>query len=173
MMTSDPAMGPETGGAQASKHSQRSAARLAAVQALYQMEMGGMDADTVILEFISERFGHEIDGEEYPAADQKLFADLVRGVVTHQMEIDPLVARTVSEDWALARLDATLRALIRTATYELMMRGDIPVKVVLSEYIDIAHAFFSGDEPGFANGVLDRVARLVRPKSFGGNEQKR
>jgi N utilization substance protein B len=128
--------------------------------------------DSVILEFISDRFGHEIDGEEYLAADQKLFADLVRGVVSHQREIDPLVAQTISEGWSLARLDATLRALIRTATYELMARQDIPVKVVLSEYIDIAHAFFSGDEPGFANGVLDRVARQVRPEAFGAHEPK-
>jgi transcription antitermination protein NusB len=171
-MAAAPAITPDAGGAPHSKRSGRSAARLAAVQALYQMEMGGSDVETVILEFISERFGHEIDGEEYLAADQKLFADLVRGVVAHQLEIDPLIARTVSADWSLARIDATLRALIRTATYELMARQDIPVKVVLSEYINIAHAFFSGDEPGFANGVLDRVARLVRPGAFGANEPK-
>lgn len=168
-MAAAPVTTPDAGGPPHSKSSGRSAARLAAVQALYQMEMGGSDVETVILEFISERFGHEIDGEEYLAADQKLFADLVRGVVAHQLEIDPLIARTVSADWSLARLDATLRALIRTATYELMARQDIPVKVVLSEYINIAHAFFSGDEPGFANGVLDRVARLVRPEAFTAN----
>ncbi len=158
-----------SGGPQ-SKRAGRSVARLAAVQALYQMELSGAGAEAVILEFMSDRFGHEMDGEEYLAADQKLFAELVRGVVARQMEIDPLVARTVSVDWALPRLDATLRALIRAATWELMARADIPVKVVLSEYIDIAHAFFSGDEPGFANGVLDKVARLVRPEAFGGHE---
>lgn len=172
-MTATPTMTPETSGSPQSKRSGRSVARLAAVQALYQMELSGTDVETVILEFISDRFGQEIDGEEYLAADQKLFAELVRGVVARQMEIDPLVARTVSEDWALPRLDATLRALIRTATYELMARTDIPVKVVLSEYVDIAHAFFSGDEPGFANGVLDKVARIVRPQSFGGHEPGR
>ncbi len=171
-MAAAPAITPDAGDPPQSKRSGRSAARLAAVQALYQREMGGSDVDTVILEFIGERFGHEIDGEEYLAADQKLFADLVRGVVAHQLEIDPLIARTVSADWSLARLDATLRALIRTATYELIARQDIPVRVVLSEYVDIAHAFFSGDEPGFANGVLDRVARLVRPGAFGANEPK-
>ncbi len=172
-MTATPVMTPEKNSASQSKRSGRSVARLAAVQALYQMEMSGADVETVILEFMSDRFGQEIDGEEYLAADQKLFAELVRGVVARQMEIDPLVARTVSEDWALARLDATLRALIRTATYELMGRADIPVKVILSEYIDIAHAFYSGDEPGFANGVLDKVARIVRPQSFGGHEPGR
>ncbi|MEQ1888997.1 MAG: transcription antitermination factor NusB [Alphaproteobacteria bacterium] len=172
-MTAAPTATPETSGLQQSKRSGRSVARLCAVQALYQMEMGGSDAETVILEFMSERFGQEIDGEEYLAADQKLFAELVRGVVARQMEIDPLVARTVSADWALPRLDATLRALIRTGTFELMARTDIPVKVVLSEYVDIAHAFFSGDEPGFANGVLDKVARIVRPQSFGGHEPGR
>lgn len=172
-MTAAPVMTHEKNSASQSKRSGRSAARLAAVQALYQMEVGGADVETVILEFLSERFGQEIDGEEYLAADQKLFAELVRGVVAWQFEIDPLVARTVSADWALPRLDATLRALIRTAAYELMARMDIPVKVVLSEYIDIAHAFFSGDEPGFANGVLDKVARIVRPQSFGGHEPGR
>lgn len=166
-------MTPDKNGSSQSKRSGRSAARLAAVQALYQMELSGADVDTVILEFISDRFGQEIDGEEYLAADQQLFAELVRGVVARQMEIDPLIARTVSADWALPRLDATLRALIRTATFELMARTDIPVKVVLSEYINIAHAFFSGDEPAFANGVLDKVARIVRPQSFGSHEQGR
>lgn len=172
-MTAAPTKTPDDTGSPQSRRSGRSAARLAAVQALYQMEVGGTDVETVILEFMSERFGQEIDGEEYLAADQKLFAELVRGVVARQLEIDPLVARTVSADWALPRLDATLRALIRTATFELMARTDIPVKVVLSEYIDIAHAFFSGDEPGFANGVLDKVARIVRPQAFGGHEPGR
>ena len=172
-MTAAPTRSPDASTPQHTRRVGRSVARLAAVQALYQMELGGSDVDTVILEFMSERFGQEIDGEEYLAADQKLFAELVRGVVARQMEIDPLVARTVSADWALPRLDATLRALIRTGTFELMARTDIPVKVVLSEYVDIAHAFFSGDEPGFANGVLDKVARIVRPQSFGGHEPGR
>lgn len=172
-MTAAPTTTPDHSGAQQSKRSGRSVARLAAVQALYQLELGGSDVESVILEFINERFGQEMDGEEYLAADQKMFAELVRGVVARQMEIDPLVARTVSVDWALPRLDATLRALIRTATYELMARTDVPLKVVLSEYVDIAHAFFSGDEPGFANGVLDKVARIVRPHSFGGHEPGR
>jgi len=172
-MAASPTKAPEQSGASQSRRAGRSVARLAAVQALYQMELSGADAETVILEFMSDRFGHEIDGEEYLAPDQKLFAELVRGVVARQTEIDPLVARTVSADWSLPRLDATLRALIRTASYELMARTDIPVKVILSEYIDIAHAFFSGEEPGFANGVLDRVARIVRPQSFDGHEQER
>ena len=172
-MVASPTKAPEQTGASPSKRVGRSVARLSAVQALYQMELSGADAETVILEFMSDRFGQEIDGEEYLAPDQKLFAELVRGVVARQTEIDPLVARTVSADWSLPRLDATLRALIRTASFELMARTDIPVKVILSEYINIAHAFFSGDEPGFANGVLDKVARIVRPQSFDGHEQER
>lgn len=154
------------------KASGRSLARLLAVQALYQMEISGIDVNAVILEFLSERIGHEIEGIEYEQADQELFTGLVRGVVSRQLEIDPLIARTVSADWALPRLDATLRALIRAGTYELMARPDIPVKVVLSEYIDIAHAFFPGDEPGFANGVLDKIARRLRPEAFDGQQKK-
>ncbi len=165
-MTASPDQISKNPGSSQAGRTGRSVARLAAVQALYQMELSGVDVDTVILEFISDRFGREIDGEAYMEADQTLFAELVRGVVARQREIDPLVARTVSAGWALPRLDATLRALIRTGAYELMARADIPVKVILSEYIDIAHAFFSGDEPGFANGVLDKIARLVRPEAF-------
>lgn len=152
-----------------SRQTARSAARLAAVQALYQMEISGVDVNTVVLEFLSDRLGQEIDGEQYFAADEALFSELVRGVVARQNDIDPLIAQTVTTDWSLSRLDATLRALIRTGTYELMLRKDIPVKVILSEYVDIAHAFFSGDEPGFANGVLDKVARQVRPEAFDGH----
>lgn len=149
-----------------SRQTARSAARLAAVQALYQMEISGVDVNMVVLEFLSDRLGQEIDGEQYFAADEALFSELVRGVVARQNDIDPLIAQTVTTDWSLSRLDATLRALIRTGTYELMLRKDTPVKVILSEYVDIAHAFFSGDEPGFANGVLDKVARQVRPEAF-------
>ena len=144
----------------------RSVARLAAVQALYQMEMGGADANRVIAEFIAVRFDQEIEGISYPPVDRSWFALLVRGVVGRQDEIDDLIAATVSQDWSLPRIDATLRAIIRAATFELLCRPDVPLKVIISEYVDVAHAFFSGSEPGFANSVLDRLARAARPEFF-------
>lgn len=144
----------------------RSVARLAAVQALYQMEMGGADANRVISEFNAVRFDQEVDGVSYPPIDRDWFGLLVRGVVGQQDAIDDLIAATVSQDWSLPRIDATLRALIRAGTFELLYRSDVPLKVVISEYVDVAHAFFSGSEPGFANSVLDRLARAARPEFF-------
>lgn len=144
----------------------RAAGRLAAVQALYQMEMTGIDVNAVIAEFRAGRLGQEIDGAQYADADAGLFADLLRGVVSRQAEVDNLLAGALKPEWPLARLDATLRALIRAAVYELMARPEVPAKVVLSQYIDIAHAFFSGAEPSLANGVLDNIARLLHPDAF-------
>lgn len=144
----------------------RAAGRLAAVQALYQMEMTGIDVNAVIAEFLSSRLGQEIDGVQYAGADAVLFADLLRGVVSRQVEVDNLIAGALKPEWPLARLDSTLRALIRAAVYELIACPEVPAKVVLSQYIDIAHAFFSGAEPSLANGVLDHIARLLRPDAF-------
>ena len=151
----------------------RTAARLAAVQALYQMEFSGVDVNQVIAEFLHNRLGQEIDGTQYPPADEAWFSELVRGTVSRQDDIDDIIAQTVSADWSLPRLDATLRALIRVATYELVARPDVPPKVVLNEYVSLAHAFFSGSEPGFANGVLDRVARQVRPHEYDGDGREK
>lgn len=151
----------------------RAAARLAAVQALYQMEMTGVGVEAVIEEFIDNRLGQEIDDQQYASADTGLFTELLRGVVARQGEVDGLIAGALSADWPLSRLDSTLRALIRAGVYELMARPDIPAKVVLSEYTGIAHAFFSGDEPGFANGVLDGIARRVRPQALTAHERGR
>ncbi len=144
----------------------RAAARLGAVQALYQMEMTGIGVEAVIAEFEANRFGQTIDDEQYTGADTALFAGLLRGIVAHQDQVDGLIAPTLTPEWPLARIDSTLRALLRAAVYEIMSRPDIPLKVILSEYIDIAHAFFSGSEPGFANAVLDTIARQLRPEAF-------
>ena len=144
----------------------RAAARLAAVQALYQMEMTGIGVEAVIAEFLINRIGHAIDGDEYIGADANLFADLLRGVVAGQDEVDGLIIPALSGEWPLHRIDSTLRAIMRAAVFELTHRHDIPAKVILSEYLDIAHAFFSGSEPGFANAVLDTIARKARPGAF-------
>ena len=145
---------------------QRGAARLAAVQALYQLEIGGGDMLTVIQEFEAFRLGQEIDGYEYRQADAGWFRDIVGGVVAEQRLIDPMVHTALVEDWPLKRVDATLRAILRCGTYELLKRNDVPGRVIISEYIDIARAFFEDDEPRLVNGVLDRIAHDNRPDEF-------
>jgi N utilization substance protein B len=146
-------------------HAQRQAARLAAVQAIYQMELTGEDAESVAQEFCQHRFGELAAGEAEP--DKDFFADLVRGVPHHQVEIDRSIAETLSEDWKLERIDSILRAILRAAIYELVARKDVPAKVVIDEYLDIAHAFFAGEEPAFVNALLDRVAHRKRAVEFG------
>lgn len=144
----------------------RSAARLAAVQALYQMEQTGIGVEGVIREYVDHRLGREIDGETYHEADEAFFADLVRGVVDRQVQIDQLADKHLADGWRLSRLDSTLRAVLRAGIYELLGRADVPAKVVISEYVDVAKAFFEDTEPGFANGLLDKVARAIRPEDF-------
>ncbi len=144
----------------------RGAARLAAVQALYQMEIGGGDILSVVSEFEAFRLGKEIDGIEYRQADAAWFRDIVAGVVAEQRRLDPLVHTALVEDWPLKRVDATLRAILRCGTYELMKRPDVPGRVIITEYIDVARAFFEEDEPKIVNGVLDRIARDLRPDEF-------
>lgn len=146
-------------------HEERSAARLAALQALYQLEMTGNAPDEVIQEFIEHRFGQE---SETPAThDEAFFADIVHGVLRHQVEIDRSIARSLASGWTLARVDSILRALLRAATYELVARRDIPAKVVIDEYVELARDFFESDEPGFVNAVLDRLAHRKRAAEFG------
>ena len=144
----------------------RRAARLAAVQAMYQMELTGVDAEEVIAQFVEHRFTQAI---EIPAGppDADFFADIVRGVPVHQVEIDSAVARALASGWKLDRIDSILRAILRAAAYELIARSDVPAKVVIDQYLDVAHAFFEGDEPGFVNAVLDRLAREKRGPEFG------
>jgi len=141
----------------------RSAARLAAVQALYQMELSGADWKTVRREFETHRLGAEIDGEQYREADIDLFRDILEGVVARQAAIDQLTDRALVEKWPLGRIDATLRAVFRAAGHELTARHDIPPKVTIGEYVDVAKAFFAeGKEAKFVNAVLDHMAREVR-----------
>ncbi len=144
----------------------RRAARLAAVQAVYQMELTGADAEQVIGEFVEHRFTRLA---EIPAGppDEVFFGDLVRGVPHIQTEIDRALAGALAQNWKLQRIDSILRAILRAAAYELIARRDVPGKVVIDEYLDIAHAFFDGEETGFVNAVLDRLARRKRAVEFG------
>jgi N utilization substance protein B len=142
----------------------RSVARLAAVQALYQMEVSGAGAEAVIREFSEHRFDRDVEGETLASADEAFFADLVRGVVSRQQEVDRQVARHLAANWRLERIDATVRAMLRAGTYELAFREDVPTEVVIDEYVELAKSFFEGPEPGFVNGALDAVAGDVRPR---------
>ena len=145
---------------------QRSVARLGAVQALYQMDAGGTPLPAVIAEFETHRLGEEVEGELLRPADRPFFRALVGGVVKAQRRIDPVIHAALPETWPLTRIDLTLRAVLRCGVYELLSRPDIPGRVVINEYVDIANAFFNADEPGLVNGLLDRVARDVRPEEF-------
>jgi N utilization substance protein B len=140
----------------------RHGARLAAVQALYQMELAGGGADETVDEFAEHRFA---DFEAPPDAD--FFAAIVRGVPQHQVEIDRAIAASLSEKWKLERVDSILRAILRSGVFELVARRDVPAKVVIDEYVAVAGAFFGGDEPGFVNAALDTIARRKRAPEFG------
>ena len=141
----------------------RSVARLAAVQALYQLEVNHeTDPEPVVREFARHRLGREIDGDRYGEADPVLFSDIVRGVAGDLDRLDTMITETLTEDWPLPRFDAVLRAILRAGTYELMHRHDVPPRVSIDEYTTVAHAFFSGKEPGLANGVLDKLGRALR-----------
>ena len=143
----------------ASPRQARSVARLAAVQALYQMEAAGSGVESVVREFHDHRFETDIDGEPLASADEAFFGDLARGVVEHQTAIDGAIRAHLAANWRLDRLDATARAILRCAVFELTLRPDVPSEVVMDEYVEIAKSFFSGTEPGFINGVLDAIAR--------------
>ena len=144
----------------------RSVARLAAVQALYQIDLSAAEPEAVIGEFLKHRLGREIDGEQYGEADPALFADIVRGTVDRRADLDQAISGALTPDWPLARLETVLRAILRAGAYELLARSDVPARVAISEYLDIAHAFFAGKEPGLVNGVLDRLAHVLRPGDF-------
>ncbi len=143
----------------------RHAARLAAVQALYQMELSGVDAEEVTQEFIEHRFGREAEIAGEP--DEIFFADIVRGVPPRQVEIDRAVSLCLAADWRLARIDSILRAILRAGAFELIARLDVPAKVVIDEYVELSHAFFDGQEPAFVNAALDKLARNQRAAEFG------
>ncbi|MFT4254838.1 MAG: transcription antitermination factor NusB [Caulobacter sp.] len=143
----------------------RSVSRLAAVQALYQMEVSGAGVDAVVREFSEHRFDRAVEdseGAQLAQADETFFADLVKGVVSKQTVIDPAIVRRLASGWKLERLDATARAVLRAGAYELMNRPDVPTEVVIDEYVEIAKSFFEGPEAGFINGALDAIARDAR-----------
>jgi N utilization substance protein B len=153
-------------GQSAKRASSRSAARLAAVQALYQMDMTGIDLNEVIAEFETHRLGQEIEGCQYCDAEASFFRDLVEGVVRDQLKIDPLINTQLAEGWRLTRVDSILRAILRAGAYEILRRDDVPARVIISEYVDVAHAFFADEEPKVVNGILDRLGHKARPSEF-------
>ena len=140
----------------------RSAARLAAVQALYQQEMEGTTLPRLLDEFHQHRLGKTIEDVEYADAEVAFFDDVVRGVDARRDEIDAAITKRLSAGWNLARLDRPMRAILRAGTYELLARADVPTKSVISEYVDVADAFYDKRETGFVNGLLDAVAKDVR-----------
>ncbi len=151
------------------KANRRGAARLAAVQALYQMDIGGTGINDIFAEYESHWIGNEVEGEQYLPAEAAFFRDIVSGVVRDQKKIDPVLDEALSRGWPLKRIEAILRAVLRAGAYELEHRKDIPARVVVSEYVDVAHAFVERDETGMVNAVLDQLARQYRGDEF---EQK-
>ena len=145
---------------------ERRAARLAAVQALYQWEQSGATSGTIIQEFTEHRIGKNVDGIDLPDADVKLFGNLVRGTISTVEELDSMVAGVLTEDWSVERLESILRAVLRCGAYEIAHRSDIPPKVAISEYLAVADAFLGDKETALANGVLDRLAHLLRPSEM-------
>ncbi len=143
----------------------RSAARLAAVQALYQMDLTQRDLGEVLAEFLLDRF-EAGETNRYHGADRAFFRDIVTGAVERQTEIDQEAAVNLAEGWRLSRLDSILRAVLRAGIFELMSRRDVPARVVINEYVELSRDFFSGEEPGVVNGVLDRIARARRTEEF-------
>lgn len=141
----------------------RHASRLAAVQALYQMDVAGKGVVEAMAEFETFWIGKEVDGISFKPAEAAFFRDVLGGVVREQLSLDPKVDHALAHGWPLKRIEAVLRAILRAGAYELMFRKDVPARVVISEYIDVAHAFYADDEPRMVNGVLDAIARDVRP----------
>jgi len=148
------------------KANRRGAARLAAVQALYQMDIAGTDLNEILAEFESLRLGNEVDGDKYLPAEAAFFRDIVRGVVADQRELDPAIDQALAKGWPLKRVEALLRAVLRAGCYELVSKTDIPARVIVSEYVDVANAFVDRDETGMVNAVLDMLARSTRDQEF-------
>ncbi|MCA0405046.1 MAG: transcription antitermination factor NusB [Proteobacteria bacterium] len=149
----------------------RSAARLAAVQALYQMDIAAKGLNEVFAEFESFWMGREIEGDQYKPAESKLFRLLVNGVLLEQVPIDRKVDQLLADGWPLKRIEAIMRAVLRAGTYEIMFRPDTPIRVAISEYVDIASAFLERDEVGMINAVLDRLAKELRAEELTKNRQ--
>jgi N utilization substance protein B len=144
----------------------RSAARLGAVQALYQMDIAGSDVGETLAQFSARAAGENFDDGQCGEADYKFLKEIVDGVVREQATIDISINQVLDKDWPLPRLDSTVRAILRAAAYELAFMERVPARVAISEYVDIARAFFDDEEPRFVNGVLDALARQKRPEEF-------
>ena len=140
----------------------RSAARLAAVQALYQLDMEGPSLARLLDEFHRHRLGAEIEGDQYAEAETAFFDDVVQGVAARKDEIDALLSAKLASGWTLERLDKTLLQVLRAGAFELLARADVPTASVITEYVDVAHAFFESREAKFVNGLLDAIAKVVR-----------
>lgn len=145
---------------------ERAAARLGAVQALYQMDLAGSDVGETLAQFSSRASGSDFEGGQCGEADFKHLREVAEGVVREQPTIDPVVDRLLDTGWPLHRLDATVRAILRAGAYELMFMERVPARVAINEYVNVASAFFERDEQNFINGVLDRLARQRRPEEF-------
>ncbi len=145
---------------------ERAAARLGAVQALYQMDLSGSDVGETLAQFSTRASGDDFDGGQCGEADYKHLREVVDGVVREQKSIDPAVDKILDKAWPLHRLDSTVRAILRAGAYELMFMERVPARVAISEYVDVADAFFGVEEPRFVNGVLDALARHRRPEEF-------
>ena len=149
------------------KANRRGAARLAAVQALYQMDIARTPVNSILAEFESHWLGQEVEGSQYLPAEAAFFRSIVRGVLDDQRTLDPMIDKALLGGWPLKRVEALLRAVLRAGAFELSSRSDVPARVVVAEYVDVAHAFLDGDETGMVNAVLDRIARQLRAAEFG------
>jgi N utilization substance protein B len=162
------AKGPPTDGAKdPRKANRRGAARLAAVQALYQMDLAGTGLNDILAEFESHWIGREVEGAQYLPAEAAFFRDIVTGVVDDQRALDPMIDDALAKTWPLKRIETVLRAALRAGAYELTKRADVPARVIVSEYADVAAAFVERDETGMVNAVLDQLARQLRSAEFG------
>ncbi len=153
-----------------SKATQKSAARLAATQALYQMEVAETSLPEILAQFEAHWIGREVEGEQYNRAEVGFFRDIVSGVLKDQVAIDRGVDAALAEGWPLKRVEALMRAILRAAYYELRARADVPARVAIKEYVDVASAFYGPEESGMINGVLDTLARQTRPDDFAGRD---
>lgn len=156
----------DTGSAGPKGGSRRGAARLAAVQALYQMELTGGSAEAVIEEFQSHRLHEDLDGLTLDDLDQALFRSLIRGVAKEAEQLDDMLSAVLAADWPIERLERILRVILQVGTYELEHHHTTPARVIIAEYVALTDDFFLGKEPAMANGVLDRIARVLRPEEF-------
>ena len=145
-----------------SAKARRSAARLAAVQALYQIELTGTLSENVLAEFLTHRLGHEVDGVSYVAADPPLFSSVVRGVGARLADVDAMLTAALDARLPFDRMELLLRAILRAGAWELLANPEVPARIIINEYVEVAHAFYQGRETGMINGVLDSLARRLR-----------